>query len=774
MISYKYWKGAALSGILLSPVSLSAQEKLCTKAIPIIVENANNKEALADAHLMIGEYEGYTNQEGLVIIDLPCHYNWQEELISVDGYSVALKNAVMGADTIRLMANVKANTMHGVLVLGNKNTAKGMNAQAKLSVQDIGRMKGNSLAAMASQLAGVSMMQTGAEIAKPIINGMANNRILILNNGVRQEGQQWGAEHAPEIDAMQVDQLVVVKGAETVRYGRDAIGGVLLIHPEPLPFGHKKLHAHITAIGNTNGRKAIGDIKLENGWGKQGQWAWRLQGSGSKGGNYKTPAYFLNNTSNKSINYSLALGYKQKNTAWNLFASSVNNTVGIFKGAHIGDTLDLKSRIRAGRPSEDGEFSYAIAAPRQQVQHDLVKASWQQRWSSEWTLDASYNFQRDRRREFDIRRQDLSDLPSIDLTLMYQGLSIENSWKKNRWSSSFGFQGDLYVNNNKPNLHTTPIIPNYDSRGLGIYGISKYVGERFIWEAGLRWDAYYISAAGYDSNNKRYGSEKSFQNLNGSLGIQTNLFKRLVWKSNIGTAWRPPTANEWYSSGLHHGAAQYELGDSLLNPEQSAKWMHTFSWQPKEYKIQSELEVYLHYFQNYIVLQPTLRYAQSLRGAFPIFAYHQAQALFWGLDWANRWEISKKWNYELKWSLVRAKNRDDESYLPFIPADKISQTINYTCAQSKKYGDWGVWLKAEYTAQQDRYTPAADFAAPPDAYTLFGAGIQGSFLVGAREWQLYFTVDNLLNKTYKDYLNRYRYFAHDIGRNCSLKITYIL
>jgi hypothetical protein len=89
MISYKYWKGAALSGILLSPVSLSAQEKLCTKAIPIIVENANNKEALADAHLMIGEYEGYTNQEGLVIIDLPCHYNWQEELISVDGYCVA-------------------------------------------------------------------------------------------------------------------------------------------------------------------------------------------------------------------------------------------------------------------------------------------------------------------------------------------------------------------------------------------------------------------------------------------------------------------------------------------------------------------------------------------------------------------------------------------------------------------------------------------------------------------------------------------------------------
>lgn len=759
---------------LLTTVSLSAQEKLCTKSLPILVKNASNNAPLADAHLIMGDYEGYTDEAGIVVISLPCHYNWQEELILVDGFNVALKQVVMGVDTIRLMADSKPNALQGVMVLGNKKVAKGMNAQSKLSDQDIARMRGSTIAAMAAQLTGVSMMQTGAAIAKPIINGMSNNRILILNNGVRQEGQQWGAEHAPEIDAMQVEQLALVKGAETVRYGRDAIGGVLLVNPEPLPFAHKQLHAHFTAIGNSNGRKGIGDIKLEQGFGKQGQWAWRVQGSASKGGNFKSPSYYLSNTGNQSINYSLAFGYRQKRTSLSLFASSVNSTIGIFKGAHIGDTLDLQSRIRTGQPSEEGSFYYNIAAPKQQVQHDLVKLSWQQQLSSEWTLEASYNLQQDRRREFDIRRQAVADLPSIDLRLYYQGLALETTWKKNRWTSYFGTQGDLYVNNNKPNLHTTPIIPNYDSKGWGIYGLSKYVGARFVWEAGLRWDAYYISAAGFDSRNVRYGSDKSFQKLNGSIGVQTNLFKHITWKSNMGTAWRPPTVNEWYSSGLHHGAAQYELGDSLLNPEQSVKWMHSFSWQPKQYKFQSDLDLYVHYFQNYILLQPTMHFAQSLRGAFPIFEYRQAQALFWGLDWSSRWDISKNWQYQLKLSMIRAKNRADDSYLPFIPADRMSQTINYALPKSSRYGDWGLWLKSDFVAKQNRYTPASDFATPPRAYALLGAGIQGSFLIGSKQWQIYINVDNLLNNTYKDYLNRYRYFAHDIGRNFSLKINYIL
>jgi iron complex outermembrane receptor protein len=85
-------------------------------------------------------------------------------------------------------------------------------------------------------LAGVTTLQTGSSISKPVIHGLHSNRILIMNNGVRQEGQQWGSEHAPEIDPFIATRLSVVKGAAGVRYGSDAIGGVILVEPEELPF----------------------------------------------------------------------------------------------------------------------------------------------------------------------------------------------------------------------------------------------------------------------------------------------------------------------------------------------------------------------------------------------------------------------------------------------------------------------------------------------------------------------------------------------------------
>ena len=72
-------------------------------------------------------------------------------------------------------------------------------------------------------------------MSKPAIRGMQGDRIVIMNNGVRQEGQQWGSEHAPEVDPYLASRLTVIKGASSVRYGANAMGGVVLVEPWPLP-----------------------------------------------------------------------------------------------------------------------------------------------------------------------------------------------------------------------------------------------------------------------------------------------------------------------------------------------------------------------------------------------------------------------------------------------------------------------------------------------------------------------------------------------------------
>src|ERR1700749_1222227 len=84
-------------------------------------------------------------------------------------------------------------------------------------------------------IAGVNSLQTGPSISKPVIHGVYSNRILILNNGVRQEGQNWGNDHAPEIDPFIATKLSVIKGAASLRYGSDAVGGVVLVDPKEMP-----------------------------------------------------------------------------------------------------------------------------------------------------------------------------------------------------------------------------------------------------------------------------------------------------------------------------------------------------------------------------------------------------------------------------------------------------------------------------------------------------------------------------------------------------------
>ena len=94
------------------------------------------------------------------------------------------------------------------------------------------RDEGNTnLADMLASVSGVSVLKNGSGISKPIIHGLYGNRVTILNNGLVQAGQQWGNDHAPEIDPFVADHISVVKGAGSLQYGSGAIGGVVMVDP---------------------------------------------------------------------------------------------------------------------------------------------------------------------------------------------------------------------------------------------------------------------------------------------------------------------------------------------------------------------------------------------------------------------------------------------------------------------------------------------------------------------------------------------------------------
>ena len=78
-----------------------------------------------------------------------------------------------------------------------------------------------------SHVPGVTQLSTGPAISKPFIRGLGYNRVVVVNEGVRQEGQQWGDEHGVEIDELSVGRVEVLKGPASLMYGSDALAGVI-------------------------------------------------------------------------------------------------------------------------------------------------------------------------------------------------------------------------------------------------------------------------------------------------------------------------------------------------------------------------------------------------------------------------------------------------------------------------------------------------------------------------------------------------------------------
>ena len=73
---------------------------------------------------------------------------------------------------------------------------------------------------------GVSQLTTGGSISKPIIRGLGYNRVVVMSEGVRQEGQQWGDEHGVEVDGGSVGSVEILKGPASLMYGSDAMAGI--------------------------------------------------------------------------------------------------------------------------------------------------------------------------------------------------------------------------------------------------------------------------------------------------------------------------------------------------------------------------------------------------------------------------------------------------------------------------------------------------------------------------------------------------------------------
>lgn len=747
----------------------SAAQRQCSLFVSGIVTDAASGLPVAQARITAGIQAAETDRTGFYRLGPLCP-GAVVLLVHHLGYTVVADTLLLEADLQWDMALMPAvQELEELQVVDVRPEPAAVQPVSRLYAGALQETRGESLGEALRHLAGVSVLQTGPSIAKPLIHGLTGNRILILNNGVRQEGQQWGNEHAPEIDPFIAGELVVIKGADCVRFGSDAIGGVIRVDPKPLS-DSAGLNAELNVLGMSNNREGIVSAIVEQRLAGL-PLAWRLQGTAKQAGAARTPDYYLQNSAYREGNFSATAGWNTYSFGTEVYFSRFSTTLGIFSGAHQHNLTDLQQALEQPRPSDTLNSGYRIDRPYQQVLHDLLKvqAFTRRPNGSKWTLMMAGQY--NRRSEYDKhgpRNDSLAQLNRPELLFNLNTHNGELSWERSfsrKWFSTAGL--GLFTQHNT--YSGRYFIPFYRTHGGALFFIQRYRRSRTEWEAGLRFDYRWMQVKKYE-DGMLIKPQFTYHRLNVHAGMLWRITDHADLHLHLGTAWRPPSVNELYSSGLHHGVAALEYGNPDLQPEQAYSGSVSLDVHD-HHRLAGELTLYHTRIENFIYLRPQLPPQLTIQGAFPVFVYDQTYGVFSGVDAACTVQLTDAFSIVPRAALVYARDRSHQDYLPLMPPHQGSLTLRWAPEVFAGITEPFAALTVEHVLQQRRVPDDGDFAPPPPAYTLMSAVAGASWRIGRQQLQMQLTVTNLTNLAYRNYLNRFRYYADEMGRNVMLRLT---
>ena len=467
----------------------------------------------------------------------------------------------------------------------------------------------------------------------------------------------------------------------------------------------------------------------------------------------------------------------------------------------------MYNSINNQQPSVIEPFTYSIDAPKQEVQHHLAKLNYQ-RWLSENTsIDFQYAFQFNNRLEFDVRRNDENtNKAALDLQLATHTFLTDYKTSVGNWRLKSGLNLGYQNNFANPETGVRPLIPSYEKLDAGVYGIAVYKFDNATsLESGIRYDfstieatKYYLKSRwderGYDAEFSHFivGEEGNqwltkptfdYHNITANIGFRKQFHHEMEWLVNLSLASRNPNPSELFSDGLHHSTGQIELGDLRLEKEQAYKFNTTFKKDWKSFQVQ--LNPFVNRISNFIYLQPT-GFETTIRGAFPVWEFKQTEALLTGFDVNTKWTISEHFSHGLGLAYVNGQNLSTDEYLIDMPPFVINNKIQY---KNESWFNFVSELKSEVVLRQNQFpnynfetnivvddelTPVlVDISSPPKGYHLLHFYSEMTFKVNKKNsLTTSFSVQNIMNTTYRDYLNRQRFYVDEMGRNVQIQLKF--
>lgn len=760
----------------------------------------SDSSPISGTHVHIGSKSVSSNSKGeYTIKNLP--FGLLKIYVYNIGYQIIDSTiTITGNAQINFVLKQKLNQLSEVVVKHKINNYNQSILEQKIKTETIEKYSNQSLGEALKEVTGVSILKTGSNIIKPIINGLHSSRVPIIANNVRLEDQQWGSEHAPNFDVNAAAKITVVKGASALQYGGDAIGGLVIM--ESMIVKKDTIFGKTLLSLASNGRGGTLSTSIHKGNTKG--WSWNALGTYKNFGDRTSPNYVLSNTGNRELNFTGDVIFTGKKYDVSAFYSLYNATVGILSASHSGNANDLFNSIENFIPSKIFDFTNNINNPKQQVQHHIAKFNYNRYFDESSSLSIQYAFQFNNRLEFDVRRGNFNTIAALDLQLQTHTINVDYKKEYHDWNLKSGLVGSFQNNYANPATGVRPLIPNYDKLDAGIYGIASHnFAEKLTFDTGIRYDFSIIQATkfylksrwdernyspefdefkvGENGNQWLTKPQFSFHNVSASAGIHKEFQQQLDLYLNLSLSTRNPNPSEFFSDGLHHSTAVIELGDLKLQKERSYKAAATLQKKWDSFSI--SINPFINSISNYIFLTPT-EFEATIRGVFPVWEYQQTNALMTGLDFETHWKVNKNWQHQFSMAYVNGKDISANEALIDMSPLSINNKIQFG---KKEWNHLLMELKSEIVTRQNRFPDnnfktniivdqelvevEVDISTPPKSYQLLHFYSEMKFNTFKKaSTTLAFSVQNIFNTAYRDYLNRQRLFADEMGRNLQLQL----
>jgi iron complex outermembrane receptor protein len=629
---------------------------------------------------------------------------------------------------------------------------------------------------------GVSQLTTGSSISKPIIRGLGYNRVVVMSEGVRQEGQQWGDEHGVEVDGSSVNSVEILKGPASLMYGSDAMAGVVILHAQPT-LAEGEMHASVSTEYQTNNGLFGYNLSMS---GNQQGFVWDARFSQKLAHAYKNEYDgYVPGSQFRERAGRLMLGI---NKGWGhsrLTATVYHLTPGIIEGERDPETGELECNT-------DNIKTYGKTLPFQQVKH--YKAVWDNSLNlSTGYLKAIIGYQQNRRQEFE-ESMDEYELYFKLHTLTYDLRYVTNEF--NGWKLSTGIGGMYQKSVNEGEEY---LIPDYRLFDFGLYATAtKALGDCWTLNGGVRYDYRRLhgDALQEDGEMRFTDFSRHFNGLTGSVGAVCNINEHVNLRLNVARGFRTPNMSELASNGIHEGSIRYELGSQQLKAEYSLQADLGIDF-TSQY-VSAQLALFANRIDNYIF---THRVPEEIEEGYLTYAYTQGDARLLGFEAGIDFHPIHSVHFSNTFSYVDAQlmhASQDTKYLPFTPVPKWSSELKWELSHHshstvahhhERHPFHRSLLNNLYIAagldcylKQTHIYSADDTETATPAYALLSLSAGTDLQInGKKVAELYITADNLLNRAYQNHLSRLKYAdenivtgrrgVYNMGRNITFKIV---